>query len=89
MGIFGGEKATDYHKKLSELVKRILRGDLLGLHRRLPKRLMHSLYQAYSRISRQQTLVAERALTTSLTPDDYHLAEADDRCFDWVFIANR
>ncbi len=89
MGVFGNEKVTEYYEQNRSSVRRITRFDIFDLQHRLPRRLLQIPYDVANRINRRKLLKENRALTSSITMDDYRIAPANEQCFDLFFVAQK
>lgn len=89
LGVFGNEAIMDYYAKNKAAVERITRFDILDLQHRMPRRLLQIPYDILNRLNRKKLLNSHTELVTGITHEDYNIREADDRCFDLFFIAQK
>lgn len=89
LGVFGNEAIMDYYAKNRASVKRITRFDIFDLQHRLPRRLLQIPYDILNRINRKKLLNSNEDLVTGITHEDYHVAAANDNCFDLFYIAEK
>jgi SAM-dependent methyltransferase len=86
MGIAGNEKVMGYYNKNAKAVRKILRLDFLGLHKRLPGFFLQVPYDILNRLNRKK-LLKNYDSTVSISQEDYFFDEGSDECFDLFAIA--
>jgi SAM-dependent methyltransferase len=89
MGVFGNEKVFGYYEKNRQSVKRILRYDILRLHKILPRWMLRIPFDAGNRLNRRILLAKNREMTMGITMQDYYIEKANDECFDLMFVATK
>ncbi|MBK5272302.1 MAG: class I SAM-dependent methyltransferase [Bacteroidia bacterium] len=87
MGISGNQKVMDYYDKNAKEVEKILRMDVLGLHKRLPGIFLRIPYDIMNRLNRRKLLGKNHDLTVTISLEDYFFDDASDTCFDLFVIA--
>lgn len=88
-GVEGNEKIMEYYQANRRGVERITRFDIFDFQHRLPAWCLRLPYDILNRINRRRLLKQNNALTTSITMDDYSIAEATPESFDLFFIAHK
>ncbi len=88
-GVYGNEKVMEYYAKNCRSVERFKRLDILRMEYWMPRCLLKIPYDMLNRLNRRRLLVDNRKLTSTITMNDYYFKEADDRCFDLFFIAEK
>jgi SAM-dependent methyltransferase len=88
-GIFGNDKIMDYYKKNEESVKRITRWDIFNLQYILPRSILQVPYDILNRRNRKKLLDSNTSLVQEIVSKDYHMADANDACFDFFCIAKK
>jgi SAM-dependent methyltransferase len=88
-GVFGNDKITDYYLKNKESVRKITRFDFLNLQYRLPRQLLQVPYDLLNKLNRSKLLKENQSLVSDIEMDDYHIARADDACYDLFYIAQK
>lgn len=88
-GVVGDKKVMEYYAKNKRSVERITRFDVLDLQHRLPRKLLQFPYDILNRLNRKRLLRDNKALTTSITVDDYSVVPYRDDCFDLFFVATK
>lgn len=88
-GVYGSENIMNYYRKNKRSVERIARLDIFRFHKWLPNFLLRIPYDILNRFNRRRLLVKNRELTSHIKMDDYFIAEADDKCFDLFFVAEK
>lgn len=88
-GVFGDINIADYYKKNKKLVYKILKYDILGLNKNLPRWALRTPYDLINRLSRVKLLNSNKELTLSITHNNYYLSDVSDECFDLFYIAQK
>lgn len=88
-GVEGNERIMEYYQANRRGVERITRFDIFDFQHRLPAWCLRLPYDILNRINRRRLLKQNNALTTSITMDDYRIAEATPESFDLFFIAHK
>lgn len=88
-GVFGNEKAMDYYEKNKASVKKITRFDIFNLQYNLPRFMLQIPYDILNRMNRKKLMKQNKALTGSITINDFYLDEANDNCLDLFYIATK
>lgn len=89
LGVFGDEQVMAYYEKNRAAVERLMRFDILKLHRWLPRRILRLPYDVLNRINRRHLLAHNDTLTRSITMQDYRLGAVADDCFDLFYVAEK
>ena len=89
MGISGNNKVMDYYHKNNRSVKKLLKLDFLGLHKRLPGIFLRIPYDIMNRLNRKKLLEKNFDLTTGITQEDYFFDEGSNTCFDLFFVVTK
>lgn len=89
MGVFGGDRITEYYERNREGVERIARLDPLKLQHRLPRWMLRVPYDVANRMNRRRLMEQNRELTAAITPDDYRLASVSDEAFDLFYVGTK
>lgn len=87
MGISGNSKVMDYYEKNAKAVRKVLRFDFLGLHKRLPGFFLRIPYDIMNRLNRRKLLKTNFDLTNTISQEDYFFDNGADTCFDLFAIA--
>lgn len=88
-GVFGDTKIMEYYAKNKASVESITRFDVLNMQYWLPRWILQLPYDILNRLNRRRLLISNRRLTSDITMSNYHIATADDTCFDLFFIAEK
>lgn len=88
-GVAGNERVWAYYQKNRESVDRIMRFDVLRMQWWLPRWVLQFPYDVANRLNRRRLHSQNTELTESITMEDYHLREVDDRCFDLFYVATK
>ncbi|MCH2224301.1 MAG: methyltransferase domain-containing protein [Crocinitomicaceae bacterium] len=88
-GVFGKENVREYYSKNKEYVRKITRFDIFNLQYLLPRFLLQIPYDILNRINRKRLLKNETKLTSTITSNDFFLAEPNDDCYDLFFISEK
>lgn len=88
-GVVGNDKIMEYYRKNRRSVRRITRFDILKLQYRLPRWMLRIPYDILNRLNRKWLLKRNKALTTSITMDDYAVVPYQNECFDLLFVAEK
>jgi len=70
-GVFAGEQVAAYRAKNDRIVKTIMRFDPLGLHRRIPTRLVEFVHIRVTRLIRGRLNAGNADLVANLTTADF------------------
>ncbi|HEX5164395.1 MAG TPA: class I SAM-dependent methyltransferase [Thermomicrobiales bacterium] len=70
-GVFAGEHVAAYRARNDRIVRTIMRLDPLGLHRRIPSRLVESVHIRVTRLIRGRLNASNPDLVSSLTTADF------------------
>jgi len=71
LGVFAGRQVAAYRAKNDRIVRTIMRLDPLGLHRKIPTRLVESVHIRVTRLIRGRLNDSNRDLVTNLTTADF------------------
>lgn len=88
-GVYGKDNVMEYYAKNKRSVKKFTRFDILNAQYWMPRFLLRIPYDILNRINRRKLLTGNRELTSHIRMDDYFLREADDKCFDLFFVAEK
>lgn len=88
-GVFGNDKVMAYYEANKASVRSITRFDILNLQYRLPRRMLQIPYDILNRINRSRLHKNNTAVSQGVQLQDYHLAPANDQCFDLFVIAEK
>jgi SAM-dependent methyltransferase len=84
-GLFGSARVQELLTRQKARMERVLGLDVLGLRRRLPRRLLQRLYDASLRVDRRR----QDAVAVAVTIDDFSLArELLDAALDLVAVCS-
>jgi len=89
LGVFGDEKVMDYYTKNKESVRKITRFDVLNLQYKLPRQVLQIPYDILNRMNRKKLLNNNESLIKEITMDNYFVDDANDKCFDLFYIAEK
>ncbi|HYF28651.1 MAG TPA: class I SAM-dependent methyltransferase [Baekduia sp.] len=85
-GLFGSARMQRFLDDQRDRMERVLRLDVLGVRKRLPRRALMWLYD--TALTRSRRTVSPDA--AAITPDDFHLADDGlERCLDVVGIGRK
>ena len=76
-------------KKIKKSVKKITRFDIFNLQYNLPRWMLQVPYDIGNRLSRNMLLKSNANLTTGISPDDFHLSDDVDTCYDFYYVATK
>lgn len=88
-GVYGNDKVMQYYEENKRSVARFTRFDLLNLQYRLPRQLLQIPYDLLNRLNRRLLLKGNKGLVSNISADDYHVAPANDLCFDLLAVATK
>ena len=88
-GVFGNDRVMEYYEKNKASVQRFTRFDIFNLQYRLPRQLLQIPYDLLNRLNRRLLLKGNQQLVTNIEQTDYHLAPANQTCFDLFAIARK
>ncbi|HUG15515.1 MAG TPA: methyltransferase domain-containing protein, partial [Thermomicrobiales bacterium] len=89
-GVFGSERVNQYRANNDRIVQRLLRLDPLGLHRRVPKRLLEPLHIGLTRLVRRRLNAGSDSAVTAITTADFPIhSESVNAAIDLIGIARR
>ncbi len=89
LGLQGNEKANNYYAENSKWVKRIMRWDILGLHKILPASLLVKPYNWITTMMRDE-LKEKNAATVEINTHDFFLQNNNlDTTWDIYLIARK
>ncbi|MEZ4936912.1 MAG: methyltransferase domain-containing protein [Crocinitomicaceae bacterium] len=88
-GVFGNEKIMDYYEKNKASVKKITRFDIFNLQYNLPRWCLQMPYDMLNRMNRRKLLKNNNSLVSDIKMEDYFVAEANEKCFDLFYIAEK
>lgn len=88
-GLAGNEKVEAYYRKNAEWARRVLKWDVLGLHKLLPASLLVKPYNFITNLMRKD-LSKRVAETTQITSDDFYLRQTElDATLDIFVVAKK
>lgn len=73
-GVFAGQKVAAYRAKNDRIVRTIMRLDPLGLHRRIPTRLVEAVHIRVTRVIRGRINAGNPDLVSNLTTADFAIS---------------
>lgn len=88
-GVYGDEKVSQYFEKNKASVAKYKRLDIFNLEHRLPRNILAIPYDILNRMNRNKLKETNDELVMSITTDDYHLAAADDSCYDFFCVCEK
>jgi ubiquinone/menaquinone biosynthesis C-methylase UbiE len=88
-GIHGNKIVNDYYEENKKSVKKITRFDIFNLQYNLPRWMLQVPYDIGNRLSRNMLLKSAEKLTTGISPEDFHLSEDIDTCYDFYYIGTK
>ncbi len=88
-GVYGNEKVMDYYVKNRQSVRKFTRFDILNLQYRLPRQILQIPYDILNRMNRRLLLKDNNTLVSDILVEDYHVAKANNMCFDLLVIAKK
>lgn len=88
-GVYGDEKVSEYFEKNKRSVAKYKRLDVFNLEHRLPRNILAIPYDILNRMNRNKLKETNDELVMSITTDDYHLAAADDQCYDFFCVCEK
>jgi 2-polyprenyl-3-methyl-5-hydroxy-6-metoxy-1,4-benzoquinol methylase len=89
-GVFGSERVTQYRARNDRIVGRLLRLDPLGLHRRIPKRVLEPVHIGMTRLVRRRLNAGDQAAVTAITTADFPIGNAPvDAAIDLLGIGKK
>ncbi|MBN2669451.1 MAG: methyltransferase domain-containing protein [Bacteroidales bacterium] len=88
-GVFGNEKIMQYYAENKKNVEKITRFDVFNLQYLLPRQLLQIPYDILNRRNRKKILNGNNNLVAGIKMNDYHIADANDLCFDLFYIAKK
>lgn len=89
MGLAGNEKVEEYYRKNAEWAKKILKWDILGLHKILPASLLVKPYNFITDLMRKD-LNKTVSASPSITSNDFYLRTTDlDTTLDIFVVAKK
>lgn len=88
-GVYGDEKVSEYFEKNKRSVEKYKRLDIFNLEHRLPRNILAIPYDLLNRFNRNKLKETNDELVMSITTDDYHLAAADDLCYDFFCVCEK
>ena len=89
LGVYGNEKVMEYFEKNKKGVKRFTRFDIFNLQYKLPRKWLEIPYNIANRMNRNKLMDSNDSLVNEISVDSFHLAPADDQCFDLFYIAKK
>lgn len=89
LGVSGNDKIMQYYQKNKESVHKITRFDILNLQYRLPRWMLQIPYDILNRMNRKKLLDNNNSLVKDITMQDYFVEEANDKCFDLFYVAQK
>lgn len=88
-GVYGNEKSDVYYENNKKSVQKILKYDVLGFNKWLPRQLLQIPYDIMNKRNRKKLMEQDASLANSFTHNDFYVNEADNSCFDLFFIATK
>ncbi len=89
-GVLAGEKVAAYRAKNDRIVRTIMRLDPLGLHRRVPTRLVESAHIRVTRLIRGRLNASDPDLVANLTTADFPIvSEGIEQAIDLLAVCRR
>lgn len=88
-GVYGNEKSDVYYENNKKSVQKILKYDVLGFNKWLPRQLLQIPYDIMNKRNRKKLMEQDTSLANSFTHNDFYVKEADNSCFDLFFIATK
>lgn len=88
-GVFGNQKIMDYYEKNKASVHKITRFDIFNLQYILPRQVLQIPYDILNRRNRKKLLSENTNLVSDIHYEDYHIAEAEEGCFDLLYVATK
>lgn len=89
-GVFAGAQVAAYRAKNDRIVRTILRLDPLGLHRRIPTRLVELVHIRVTRVIRGRLNAGNPDLVSNLTTADFPIGTEDiERAIDLLGVCRR
>lgn len=88
-GVYGDEKVSEYYEKNKASVSKYKKLDIFNLEYRLPRNILAIPYDILNRMNRNKLKETNDKLVMSITTDDYHLAAADDACYDFFCVCEK
>jgi SAM-dependent methyltransferase len=89
LGVFGNEKTMEYYEENKKSVKKYTRFDIFNLQYILPRQLLQIPYDVLNRMNRKKLLEENTDKVRDISATDYHLAPANDTCFDLFYVATK
>lgn len=89
LGVYGDQQVMNYFEKNKKGVEKFTRFDIFNLQYKLPRKWLEVPYNIANRINRKKLMDGNDSLVSSVTTENYHLAPADDQCFDLFYIAKK
>lgn len=89
LGVFGNETVEQYYQKNKESVEKITRFDIFNFQYNLPRQILQIPYDILNRYNRRKLRNSNTSLSDGIKMEDYFVKEADDKCFDLFYIAEK
>jgi len=90
LGIFGSDAVSSYRAKNDSVVSKIVRLDVLGLHRRIPPRIAEPIHVGLTRIVRRVLNRGNRDLVSTLSTADFPVRGGDvSEAIDLLAVCRR
>jgi 2-polyprenyl-3-methyl-5-hydroxy-6-metoxy-1,4-benzoquinol methylase len=89
MGVYGDEKVNRYYEQNKESVRKIMRFDIFNLQHKLPRTILQMPYEILNRINRNRLKEENNGLVMEISMKDFHLKEADDKCYDFFCVLKK
>jgi len=88
LGVSGNDKIMNYYQKNVESVRKITKYDVFNMQWWLPRQLLQIPYDILNRRNRKKLLNQDDQLVKSIQMEDYFVEQANEHCFDWLYIAS-
>lgn len=88
-GVYGNQRVTDYYELNKASVQKYKRLDIFNLEQLLPRSVLAIPYDILNRMNRDKMKSNNDSLVMDINVDDYHLAPADDHCYDLFCVCEK
>ena len=88
-GINGSPRISSYYRENEKSVKNMLRFDVFGVHRVLPRSILKLPYEVLNRINRKKLLVQNEQMINAYSDKDYFLSEVTNDTYDFFCRARK
>ncbi|MVO09043.1 hypothetical protein GOQ30_07670 [Flavobacterium sp. TP390] len=88
-GIFGNQKVENYFEMNKINTLKIIRLDFFNIRRFLPPFLYKIIYEFFNRVNRIQLMKKNPVICSSITHQDFNIANYSKDCLDLFFVVKK